>query len=514
MAWRRCGSRVWWCGLFVLTAVGCGGGGTGGPAVPTYPYMGVKLKVGVVGDPKVAEVLTSALVGEWEATRKANVTLEKQPTAAKDAAQLDVVLFSGDHLGELVDVGALAVLPESLVLPPAPPEDPAAPPAESADAAKVADVYQFSDVIQTVKDQVTKYGVDRMGFPLGGTGLVLAYNKKAFDSPTNQQAAEKDHLKLAAPKTWAELDALAKFFEGRDWNGDGKPEHGIAFVAGADAEGIGNSTFLARAASLGQHKDQYSFCFDSDSMAPRVATPPFVEALTGLLALGKNGPPGMEAFDCEAARRAFAEGQVALLIDLAERSESWTKKTPVGVAPLPGSNRVFNPQRGQWEDLERPNQPSYLPQGGGWLVGVSAASKGARREAAIDFAKYLTGPELANQVRSNPGSPMLPVRSTPLGAGPSGANEVDARQWADAVGRTLAAARVIPGLRVPAADGYLSDLATGRTAALKGEDPEKSLRGVGKAWQERTQGLGAARQAWHYQRSLNSLVTTPEPPPR
>jgi multiple sugar transport system substrate-binding protein len=222
----------------------------------------------------------------------------------------------------------------------------------------------------------------------------------------------------------------------------------------------------------------------------------------------------MHEFDGERARRAFAEGEVALLIDRAEMSDRWTRKTPVGVAPLPGSDRVFDPNRQRWEDLESPNAPSYLPKGGGWLVGVSALSKTGTREAAIDFAKYLVGPDLANSIRSNSSFPTLPVRSTALGAGPVGSNAVDARQWADAVGRTLAAVRVVPGLRIPGADGYLSDLAAGRVAALNGQPAKAALEGVAKAWQERTQRLGTARQAWHYQRSLNDLVTTSEPPPR
>jgi multiple sugar transport system substrate-binding protein len=37
---------------------------------------------------------------------------------------------------------------------------------------------------------------------------------------------------------------------------------------------------------------------------------------------------------------------------------------------------------------------------------------------------------------------------------------------------------------------------------------------VAEAWTERTKALGQARQTWHYRRSLNSLVTLPEPPER
>ena len=37
--------------------------------------------------------------------------------------------------------------------------------------------------------------------------------------------------------------------------------------------------------------------------------------------------------------------------------------------------------------------PSYLPRGGGWLIGINAHLAGTQLEAALDFAKYLAGPE-------------------------------------------------------------------------------------------------------------------------
>ena len=56
---------------------------------------------------------------------------------------------------------------------------------------------------------------------------------------------------------------------------------------------------------------------------------------------------------------------------------------------------------------------------------------------------------------------MLPVRSSLLSQGPPdprAALGVDARQWSDAVNQTLIARRVVPGLRIPQAEGYLADL--------------------------------------------------------
>jgi multiple sugar transport system substrate-binding protein len=95
---------------------------------------------------------------------------------------------------------------------------------------------------------------------------------------------------------------------------------------------------------------------------------------------------------------------------------------------------------------------------------------------------------------------------------PLSAPDVDSRLWSDAVSRTLLAERVVPGLRIPGADGYLSDLSKGRVAAAAGEAPDKALGTVAKAWTERTKAAGTQRQLWHYRRSLNTLATLPQPP--
>ncbi|HEY2157317.1 MAG TPA: sugar ABC transporter substrate-binding protein, partial [Isosphaeraceae bacterium] len=86
--------------------------------------------------------------------------------------------------------------------------------------------------------------------------------------------------------------------------------------------------------------------------------------------------------------------------------------------------------------------------------------------------------------------------------------------WSDAVDRTVQAARVVVGLRIPGTEGYLADLSKGRVAAADGQAAEQALKGVSDAWDARTRSLGPKRQLWHYRRSLVRLVTAPEPPSR
>ncbi|GAC1463054.1 MAG: hypothetical protein NVSMB9_00020 [Isosphaeraceae bacterium] len=374
-------------------------------------------------------------------------------------------------------------------------------------------------MIPAFRDQVSKYGPERQALPYGGSALVLVYNLEAFRFPSNQEAAGRSGVKLVPPSTWKDLDELARFFHDRDWDGDGKKDKGIALALGHDAEGVGDATYLARSTAMGQHRDHYSLLFDSDTMTPRITSPPFVEALRDLVALKAFGPKGADGFDAEGARSAFRNGEVALLIDRAERADRWGGRQvkAVGVAPLPGSERVYDPANQKWEATASPNRPAYLPFGGGWLIDVSATVQGREKEAALDLIRYLISPETSNRVRADRTFPMLPVRGSQVGQGlldPRAAPGVESRRWSEAVNKTLFAPRVLPGLRIPQAQGYLADLDKGRAAAAKGKPALDALKDVADAWSARTSSLGKDRQLWHYRRSLNALDTSPLPPDR
>ena len=477
---------------------------------PEKPFAGLKLVVGVVGDPAILPSI-KAQRGEWAARTGADLVVLDEPVEPKgrSSANVDVLVFPGDRMGDLVDLKGLAILPDSSVIPPEPTAEGNAPPPKAP-----PDEFQYKDILLAYRDQVTRYGPDRVALPIGGSALVVAFHRAAFDSPANKEAAKAAGLALEPPRTWEQFDALAKFFHGRDWDGDGSPEAGVAIAWGPDPEGVGDATLLARVGALGLHPDQFSFLLDSETTVPRVTAPPFVEALKAFVALKAFGPPGAEKFDAEAARKAFRAGEVALLIDRAEKAGAWgTAGDPIGTAPLPGSTRVFDFTRNAWEDPKAANRPSYLPFGGGWLVGVAASTK--QKAAAEDFAKYLAGPESTNRLRAEKTFPMLAVRASQLTEGmanPRSAPGVEPRPWADAVNRTLTADRIFPGPRLPGAAGYLADLTKTRTAVINGQAAEPALEELSKAWAERTKALGEARQTWHHRRSLTGLTTSPEPP--
>ena len=500
----------------VLALGGCWGESQ--PQKPAGPsFAGVSLKVAALDDPAILTGV-SVLRGEWEASRGGKIAVIENQVEAESPPAADVVIFSGQRLGDLVDAQALAVIPNDAVIPPKPKATDSgerAEPEPDAAAARESDTFQYMDIAPAFRDQVSRYGDDRLSLPLGASALVLAYRRDAFENEGNRALARAAGVPLRPPATWGELDALARFFASRDLNDDGKPDHGIVVAMGRNDEGIGDTVFLARAASLGQHRDQYSFLFDADEFAPRVEAPPFAEALKGVVGWKSSGPTGIDKLDAAGARELFRTGRAAMLIDRAERVAEWSGGKPIGVAALPGSERVFEPLRKEWSQASPPNHPSYLPRGGGWLIGVSSSTSGKEREAAVDFAKYLAGGDNLNRLRSERGFPMLPVRTTQIGQGlsdPTSAPDVDMRQWSVAVAETLQTNRVLPGLRVHDATGYLSDLSKARAAALGGVPAEEAIHTLAGAWAERTKKLGPKRQLWHYRRSLNKLVTLPKPP--
>ena len=313
-----------------LGVLGCSGGSTG-PKPPDKPFLGTKLVVGVVGDSALLPSI-KAQRGEWAARTGADLVVLDEPVDPKAVAKsaADVLVFPGDRMGDLVDAKALAVLGDSVVTPPVPTSEGAEPAPEPP-----PDDLKFKDVVLAYRDQVTRYGPDRMALPIGGSALVVAFHRAAFDNPANKAAAKAAGLALEPPGTWEQFDALARFFQGRDWDGDGSPESGVAIAWGPDLEGVGDAVLAARVAALGLHRDQFSFLLDSETTDPRVTSPPFVEGLKAFVALKASGPPGAEKYDADAARKAFASGEVVaerhpLLVIILQRKHAFVRAVGVG----------------------------------------------------------------------------------------------------------------------------------------------------------------------------------------
>ena len=194
------------------------------PEGPRTAVPGEKVVVAAVGDPAILATV-AAQRGEWTATRGAS---------SRSGGPVDPVAPGGRRPG----------LPRRSARRPrrrrrpggparsgGPPPRPPGRPEEGVGRTRrreesAADPLRFADVVPAFRDQVSKYGSDRMALPYGGTALVLVYDRAAFEGAANREAAEGGGADARAPRTWEQLDALARFFQGRDWNGDGSADHG------------------------------------------------------------------------------------------------------------------------------------------------------------------------------------------------------------------------------------------------------------------------------------------------
>ena len=119
-----------------------------------------------------------------------------KPVTLESAGEVDVLLFPGDRLGDLIDADRLAAIPNEAVMPPARDatvdrrDRPAStdPPA-SRSPPRTRSISWASP--PPYRDQVTRYGNDRMALPYGGSALVLVYRRDAFEREANRAAADR-----------------------------------------------------------------------------------------------------------------------------------------------------------------------------------------------------------------------------------------------------------------------------------------------------------------------------------
>lgn len=447
---------------------------------PTFP--GVTLKLATLEDPALAQVAAD-LVGEWRASRQADVEIVEKPAmdpkTGLDPA-VDIWLVRGQKLGELVDKDAIEPLGEL-----------------NADWASRPPVFDA---------MVSRYGPERFAVPVGTSLLVMAYRESLFNQPEVKTAIEKAGITFP-PATWEELEKTISLLQG-------KVEIPIVFPTLVEA---GDSTaldlFLARATALGKHRDHFSFLMSAETMAPRVSDTPFADALKGLVAIKPK-----QKMTTEQGRAAFRDGKAAILFDYANNAAKWAnadEKSKIGVAPLPGSLKVYEPDRKEYEKMQSTSMSAYLPSGGGWLAVIAKGRDSKKLEAARDFLTYLAGESTAGAWAIDKRIQLLPTRDTLLANGfidPRTAPRVESGAWGEAILKQLTSPNVVVGLRVPQADKFLNDLNQSVQAAFDGQPAEAALGKAADAWKKRIADFGLQRMKWHYRRSLVKPVTDSVPP--
>ncbi|MFM7317925.1 MAG: ABC transporter substrate-binding protein [bacterium] len=455
------------------------------PLAPPNPtFQGVKLKVSALEDPALAEVAAD-LVGEWQASRQGEVEIVAKPAAVAAGGldpAVDVWLIRGQKLGELIDTEAIEPLGDL-----------------NADWAKRPPVFESI---------ISRYGPDRYGVPLGTRMLVLAYRYDVVNAPAMQETIKKAGLSFP-PKTWDEFDKLITLLK--------QTLPGVLALPSSSEPGdhLLVDIFLARATAVGKHRDHFSFLFSAETMEPRIAGTPFADTLSALASLKPAGN-----LSPTQARNAFREGQAAFLIDYAENASLWARpdeNSKIGVLPLPGSFRVYEPDRKAYDKMQAIQPSAYLPAGGGYLAVLARGRTPEIQAAAKDLLVYFSSDSTATSWAADRRMAMCPTRDAMLAAGfvdPRIAPKVESGAWGESILAQITGENPVVGLRIPGSSSFLADLEAAVAAGMTGKAPATELENAAKKWKERVSAFGVQRLKWHYRRSLVRPVTDPKAPPR
>jgi multiple sugar transport system substrate-binding protein len=445
------------------------------------PFSGVKLTLQIVDDPQMAKAI-ERLRGEWNAQSGSEFEIlqgSEKELAEAENLPADAVICPSDMLGPLAEKKLLAEVPE-----------------------KVRSGRPWADVFELSKLREASWAGKIYGLSFGSPVFTIYYRADLLEK-----------LHRTPPKTWPEYLELAKLLAAEKPSASESPWHGTLEPL---VPGWAGLTLLARAAPYAKHRNNYSTWFDIQTMEPRIANPPVVQALTKLVEAAKTN--GNESSKCDpaAVRRAFWAGQCGMAItwptasekngkaDSGTKTEMPKESFQVGFIELPGSRQVYSPDGEHWE--VRPEEESpYVP-----FIGIAGrlgvvGAKSPSRDAAFALLEWLSDNQNSRQIcpastattlfrKSQVDAPQLWTEKT--------VSPAAAAQYAESTSTTLNR-EIWLDLRLPGREEYLAALDEAVQSALEGKaTPADALANAAEKWRQITEKFGLEQQKIAYLHSL------------
>lgn len=457
--------------------------GKGGPA--DLPFAGQKIGLSVPAGLSFGLNWEGPLK-EWQAQTGATATLteydvsEPSQTAGRFSATSDCTLlvFPLEHLGDLLDTGALAPLPQAVL----------------SDSEGV----NWIDIQPGLRDGLASPRKKPTIVPVSCPVLVCYYRRDLLEKAG-----------LAPPRTWDDyqklLETLADWAPGltavEPWGGD--------FRA---------TMFLARSLAHARHPGHYSLFFDIETGAPLIDGQGFVRALEVAQRAWARLSPLSRDFGPAECRNALLQHQAALAIAFeptaGAESAAGERNADgrIGFCRLPGSREAYNPTRKVWEPLADKgiNQPVLVGFTGyacaasahrslfeseaawnavarlgsqGFVSGFPAGVVSLCRESQVVQRQGLTGPELQAD---------------------------EAQAYLETVAESLRDSRQVIELPVVRRAEFRQALAQALTPALEGrEPPAAALKSAATAWKRLVDEIGPQRLRDGYRAALGLSAASP-----
>ena len=379
------------------------------------------------------------------------------------------------------------------------------------DRVKGDQALNWDDIAPFFRDFSASYKGRTYTIPLDGDFQMVYYRSDLL---------KRDGLK--PPATWDDYLSIAKRYNGKDLNGDGKPDYGSCIAKKRSAQSYWMSWSVAGSYLQAGGTSQGAF-FDANTMKPLVNNQAFATALDVYKQTTQYAPKDELNLDVGDTRGLFTSGRCALSADwgdigtLAIDPKTSTVQDKVGAVIMPGSRKVLDRASGQLVDCDATRCPhavdgvNHAPYAafGGWSGAINTAVDQKVKDAAYDFLSYMSAPAQSNVDVTLGKTGFNPYRTSQFADTQlwvkAGMSKEAAENYLGAIRSSLESPNMILDLRVPKSAQYQGVvLDTAVAQFLAGEiSRDQAMQQIERGWDKITDDEGRDDQKAAYADSLN-----------
>jgi multiple sugar transport system substrate-binding protein len=362
------------------------------------------------------------------------------------------------------------------------------------------------------KTYVTNYDHD---------GQAFYYRRDLFTDPTHMDAfkAEAGYDLPNPPQTWDQVLDLAKYFNGKDLDGDGEGDGGIVLHLKVGQQAMFHFMTFSAPFVIGPENPKL-YWFSPDDMTPLITSPGHIAAINKLVELSTYGPEAMMAWGLTEGWDYFLSGKAAMAFtwgdlgalaqETPERGGKSLVKGKTATAMIPGTMGYYNIAGQADVTTETPNIVGNTT-GGSWAPVISKFSEAPE---ATYYLLALMATEPKSKAYAARGFDGVDPGCTfqfppPNGTGAiedyvkAGWDELDATDYTNAYFQLYGAEQQFPYLRIPGTFEYWLALDTHLSEAVTGQSsPEDALAATASDMEEITERFGRDLQLESYKKSM------------
>jgi multiple sugar transport system substrate-binding protein len=483
----------------VLAACGSNNNKQSSQASGGKKHQGVDVTVLTFTGPQIAEPLQRRAPA-FNAATGANIKVVTVPFSdlydkiltdmATNTNSYDAFVFDPQWMGDFVPPGYLE---------------------DVTDRVKADQTLKWDDIAPFFRDFSAIYKGRTYTIPLDGDFQMVYYRSDLL---------KKDGLK--PPATWDDYLAIAKRYNGKDLNGDGKADYGSCIAKKRAAQSYWMSWSVAGSYLQAEGTSQGAF-FDAGTMKPLVNNQAFAAALDVYKQTTQYAPKDELNLDVGDTRGLFTSGRCALSADwgdigtLAIDPKTSTVQDKVGAVIMPGSKKVLDRASGQLVDCDATRCPhaidgvNHAPYAayGGWSGAINAAADSKVKDAAYDFLAYMSAPQQSNEDVTLGKTGFNPYRTSQFTDTQlwvkAGMSKEAAENYLGAIRDSLQSPNMILDLRIPKSAQYQGVVLDQALAQfLAGEiSRDQAMQQIEQGWDKITKDEGLDQQKQAYAASLN-----------